>query len=96
MKYFIANDIRKLEKLGVNNMEREQLLNEMANLLDVNIDELHDGFNIKNYGFDSLIIVSLVAAIDVFYGVRISAYDIEKCITLNDVFNLIQLKKIAS
>ncbi len=86
-------DLKKLEKLGVNKMEREKLLSEMANLLEINICELHDEYDLKSHSLDSLVVVSMIATIDIIYSVRVHGSDIERCATVKDIFNLIEIKQ---
>lgn len=77
-------------------MERNKLLHEIANVMEKEICELTDDYDLKGHGLDSLIVVSMIAAIDIIYGVRVQASDIDKCETIKDVFNLIKLKQKAS
>ena len=89
----MAIDLKKSEKLGVNKMEREKLLGEMANLLEMNVNQLHVEYDLKSHCLDSLVVVSMIAAIDIIYGVRVHGSDIEKCTTVNDIFHLIESKQ---
>jgi acyl carrier protein len=77
-------------------MERDKLLNEMAQVMEIDICDLNDDFDLKAYSLDSLVVVSMIAAIDIIYGVRMQGSDIEECITVKDIFNLIKLKQSSS
>lgn len=77
-------------------MKREKLLNEMANVMEIDICELRDNYDLKGHGLDSLLVVSMIAAIDIIYDVRVQGSDIDRCETVRDVFNLIEFKQKAS
>jgi len=90
----MVKGLKKLEILGAK-MKKEKLLNELAQLLEVDVDKLSDSYELDTNALDSLVVVSIIAIIDITYAVRIQGSDIEKCNTLKDIFNLIELKQKA-
>ncbi|OGT06654.1 MAG: hypothetical protein A2103_03545 [Gammaproteobacteria bacterium GWF2_41_13] len=67
----------------------------MAKLLEVNVEALTDEFVLQeNRLWDSLSVVSTIAAIDSHYHVVIKGEEIEECYTLGDLFRLIEQKSV--
>jgi acyl carrier protein len=73
-------------------MKRENVMNEIAKLIEVDRSVLNDEFNLKGNCMDSIVIVSMLAIIDINFGVRVQGAEIEACETLGDIFKLIDSK----
>lgn len=77
-------------------MEKLGYLEQLSTLLEVDIAMLTDDFLLQNNQlWDSLSIISTMAAIDSFYHVSVKAEEIEQCHTLGDIFNIIENKLAA-
>ena len=74
-------------------MNKELLLNDLAQLLMINVDLLNDSFLLKEQGlWDSLAVVSTVAVIDQHYNHSVKGSELMKCSNIGDIFHLIESK----
>jgi acyl carrier protein len=73
----------------------EKFLNKLAEILEVekvNLDNVLVDFE----EWDSLTSLSIIATIDSYYNVNISAEELLSCRTVNDLLQMIQKKTIKS
>lgn len=74
-------------------INKSLLIEEVARLLQVTEMEIDLDMDLVRHGnFDSLVIVSLIASIDEYYGYLPKGHEIEQCKTLNNIFELISSK----
>jgi acyl carrier protein len=77
-------------------MNKEPLLQALAKLLEVKIEQLDDNYLLNSKQmWDSLSVVSTIASIDNCYKVSVSGDQLESCETVGDIFELVN-KKLAS
>ena len=70
-------------------LKKELILNDLAKLLEMDVNELSDDFFLNQSGnWDSLTILSLVGAFNLHYKKTVFAKDIGKCQTVKDLLNL--------
>ena len=87
-------DLKKFDHLGVKQMKNEIILNEISKLMEVDRHDLNADHLLESYGnWDSLTAVSTIALIDQEFGVVIRGCEIEKCKTLNEIFQLAEEKQ---
>lgn len=71
-------------------MNKTLLLADLAELLEVNIDELHDDYILDPEGsWDSLAIVSVIGAIDQHYAVQVNGETLGRCQRVSELFDLV-------
>ncbi|QGW89116.1 acyl carrier protein [Enterobacter asburiae] len=71
-------------------MNKALLLVDLADLLEVNIEELHDDYVLDPEGcWDSLAIVSVIGAIDHHYGVQVNGETLSRCQRVSELFDLV-------
>lgn len=76
-------------------MKNKAISQELARLLEIDVNTIEDDFKLAGHGgWDSLAIVSLIATIDQAFGVIVKGCEIEKCLTVKEIFNLIDSKTI--
>ncbi|OGT63249.1 MAG: hypothetical protein A3E85_06055 [Gammaproteobacteria bacterium RIFCSPHIGHO2_12_FULL_45_12] len=73
-------------------MKKENLLSEIAKFLEIDRCNLNDKYDLKGHSIDSLVVISIIAAVDIIYSVRVQGCEIDKCETVGDIFSLIDLK----
>jgi acyl carrier protein len=66
----------------------------MAEILEINIDQVTPEFELKNIDWNSLAIVSTIALVDECFGVLLNGRMLDDCKTIADIENLIALKKV--
>jgi acyl carrier protein len=75
-------------------MKKETFLNELAQLLELDVNLLKKDYPLKeNQLWDSLAIVSTIASVDQHYQLAVKGIEIEHCETLDDLFSLIDKKQ---
>lgn len=75
-------------------MEQEQLFVHLAKILDVPKDKITGDYTFAFDEWDSLVLMSIAAAIDEVYDVVVSVKELPKCETIGELLNLIEEKKI--
>lgn len=71
-------------------MEKSKMFYEsIADILDINKNDLKDDFILDENNWDSLAIISTAAAIDEIYGIEINGNDLENCKNFKDLKKLI-------
>jgi acyl carrier protein len=74
-------------------MKNEIILNELANLMEIDRNDLNLNYPLEQYGnWDSLTAISTIALVDEQYGILLKSCEIEKCKNLNEIFELIDDK----
>lgn len=74
-------------------MNKDLLINDMAKLLEVDKQSLKESFLLAEEAYwDSLSVISLVAAIDQHYQVSVTGSELMNCKTIKDIFSLIELR----
>jgi acyl carrier protein len=74
-------------------MNTQLLIKDMAKLFELDKHMLKDSFLlVDEANWDSLSVVSLVAAIDQHYHVSVTGSELMNCITIKDIFSLIELR----
>lgn len=77
-------------------MENISFNQELAEVLEMNSADLSLDFKLRESGYwDSLSIVSTLALVSRHFGVSVSGDYLEKCQTLQDIYEYIQSKKEA-
>ncbi len=75
-------------------MEQEQFFAQLAKILDVPKDKITRDYVFAFDEWDSLVLMSIAAAIDEIYDVVVSIKEVPKCGTTGELLNLIEAKKI--
>lgn len=65
----------------------------MADILEVDIDQITPEFELKNVDWNSLAIVSTIALVDECFDVMLNGRLLDMCKTIADIENLIASKK---
>jgi acyl carrier protein len=65
----------------------------MAEVLEIDIDQVTPEFELKNVDWNSLAIVSTIALADECFGVILNGRTLDLCKTIADIENLIASKK---
>ena len=71
-------------------MNKDAFLEELAEVLELEKDDLHDDFLFSENSWDSLTIISVMAVIDEQYHIIIAGDDLMKCESLAQLWALIQ------
>ena len=76
-------------------MNEQLLINDLAILLDMSIDDVNMSLDLSAHShWDSLSIISLIGAIDEHYGINISGEELMKVVVVGDIFTILkQLKQ---
>jgi len=65
----------------------------MAEVLEVDIDQISPAFELQNIDWNSLAIVSTIALVDECFDVLLNGRLLDACKTISDIENLIAAKK---
>jgi acyl carrier protein len=65
----------------------------MAEVLEIDVDQVTPEFELKNIDWNSLAIVSTIALADECFGVILNGRALDLCKTIADIENLIAAKK---
>lgn len=63
---------------------------EMADVFEVDIEEVNPNIILEEMVWDSMAIVSTIAVIDTCFDVMIDGASLKACVTLKDIENLIE------
>lgn len=74
-------------------MEFNEFLKEMADLLEVEVEELNDDFELNKGNFGSVNVVSTIALIDEFFNVTVKGKELAQVKTIGEVLELIKKEK---
>ena len=74
-------------------MNKDIFLEELAEVLELEKDDLHDDFLFSEDTWDSLTIISAIAVIDEQYDIIIGGDDLMECGSLAQLWTLIQGRK---
>lgn len=78
-------------------MKYENILNEIAKLMEMDVKDLDINASLDQYGnWDSLVVISTIAAIDEQFNVIIKGSEIESCKTLKEIFELVETRQDAT
>ncbi|MEI6745906.1 MAG: phosphopantetheine-binding protein [Methylococcaceae bacterium] len=66
----------------------------MAEVLEVDVEQITPEFELKNVDWNSLAIVSTIALADECFGVILNGRQLDLCKTIADIENLIAAKKV--
>jgi acyl carrier protein len=74
-------------------MNKKLLLNDLAKIIEVEESTLTDDSRLSGHEYwDSLTMVSMIAAIDQHYKCDVSGLELEACETVENLFELIESK----
>ena len=76
-------------------MNFNEFLTEMADLLEIEVEDLNDDFELNNENFDSVTVVSTIALIDEYFDVTVKGKELAKAETIGAVLELIKEAKEA-
>jgi acyl carrier protein len=65
-------------------------MEDLATILEVGPEELHEGFSLHSGNWNSLSIVSAIVLIDEYYNVSIEGEKLRQCATVGSLWALIQ------
>ncbi len=68
----------------------DEFLEEFADVLEAEVDELNDGYDLDEEVWDSLAVVSTLALIDEYFEVVVDAKKLEQCKTVGQVIGLVK------
>jgi acyl carrier protein len=71
-------------------MDRSKFMGKLSEVLQVDSDMLTEDFKLDDEIWDSLAVMSAIAAIDEVYGVTVPAKPLKNCINVRDIFPLIE------
>lgn len=71
-------------------MDKKIFYQKLAELLEMESAEINDELLLQNTGWDSLVVMMLIAMIDENYQVTVPSKELLKCQTVYDVFQLVQ------
>lgn len=72
----------------------EDFINEFTQLIEIDKKDFNEQQDLSGYThWDSLAVVSMIALVDQYFGVKIQGKEIEACRTLEDIFLQIKNKK---
>ena len=75
-------------------MKYKKVLNEIAQIMEINVADLDINLSLEQYGnWDSLVVISAIASIDQEFNVLLKGSEIEKCKTLQEIFDLVEIKQ---
>jgi acyl carrier protein len=77
----------------MNFMDKESFLEELAEVLELDLEELQDDFELSEDDWDSLAMVSAIAIIDEQFNIILDGDKLQECSTIGQLWNLIQEKK---
>lgn len=70
-------------------MDREALLEKLADILDVDKNKLNEEFELNTENWDSLAIIDVIALIDEQFDVTVPAEDLKECTSVEALLQLI-------
>lgn len=76
-------------------MDFKEFLAEMADLLEVEVEDLNDDFELNSENFDSVGVVSTIALIDEHFDVIVSGKALAEAKTMGEIMELIKKAKEA-
>jgi acyl carrier protein len=74
-------------------MQDQEFIDDLAAILEVEVDELHGDFILNSDNWNSLAIVSAIVLIDEQYGIAIPGDKLRSCTSLGNLWNLIKEAK---
>ncbi|NLZ54226.1 MAG: acyl carrier protein [Thermoanaerobacteraceae bacterium] len=74
-------------------MEFKEFLTEMADLLEVEVEDLKDDFELNNENFSSVNVISTIALIDEYFDVVVSGKALSEAKTIGEILELIKKAK---
>ncbi len=74
-------------------MEFKEFLAELADLLEVDAEDLNDDFELDSENFDSVCVVSTIALIDEYFDVTVNGKSLAQARTVGEVIDLIKKAK---
>jgi len=70
--------------------EKAAFLEKLAGALDVELDALHDGFQLTSENWDSVAQLGAIAAIDEVYGIDVPTNELIECTSVRALLQLVQ------
>lgn len=74
-------------------MDFKEFLEEMADLLEVEVEELNEDFELNKENFGSITVVSTIALIDEYFDVTVRGKALAQAQTIGAVLDLIKKEK---
>lgn len=74
-------------------MEFKEFLAELADLLEVDAEDLNDDFELDSEVFDSVAVVSTIALIDEYFDVTVNGKSLSQAKTIGEIIDLIKKAK---
>ncbi|GAQ24571.1 MAG TPA: acyl carrier protein [Thermoanaerobacter sp.] len=74
-------------------MEFKEFLAELADLLEVDAEDLNDDYELDSENFDSVAVVSTIALIDEYFDVTVNGKSLSQAKTVGEVIDLIKKAK---
>ena len=74
-------------------MSKEEFIEDLAAIFEVDIEELHDDFVLDKNNWNSLAIISVIVLIDEQYGITIEGDKLRECMSVDDLLQLILKEK---
>ncbi|AEE91906.1 conserved protein of unknown function [Tepidanaerobacter acetatoxydans Re1] len=74
-------------------MEFKEFLAELADLLEVDAEDLNDDYELDSENFDSVAVVSTIALIDEYFDVTVNGKSLSQAKTVGEVMDLIKKAK---
>lgn len=75
-------------------MKYQYILNEISQLMEIDLNDLNIEQPLDQYGsWDSLVAISTIAMIDQQFNVLLKASELDKCKTLKEIFELVDVKQ---
>jgi len=74
-------------------MEFKEFLAELADLLEVDAEDLNDDYELDSENFDSVAVVSTIALIDEYFDVTVNGKSLSQAKTVGEIIDLIKKAK---
>ena len=74
-------------------MEFKEFLAELADLLEVDAEDLNDDYELDRENFDSVAVVSTIALIDEYFDVTVNGKSLSQAKTVGEIMDLIKKAK---
>ncbi len=74
-------------------MEFKEFLAELADLLEVDAEDLNDDYELDSENFDSVAVVSTIALIDEYFDVTVNGKSLSQAKTVGEIMDLIKKAK---
>lgn len=74
-------------------MEFKEFLAELADLLEVDAEDLNDDYELDSENFDSVAVVSTIALIDEYFDITVNGKSLSQAKTVGEIMDLIKKAK---